>query len=134
MYIDEFLLLAVLPWAKAIFLKSLFRYGVCIIKLFQEYKSRYGQQKAKSTRLLRSSAAVLNYLKQNNFDQTLIKIYTLKNINRQIAYKEVERTKSVKDIFKYAKEVFFNIQPDWRIGKKISGIKQIDAIICFIFL
>jgi glycosyltransferase involved in cell wall biosynthesis len=134
MYIDEFLLLAVLPHGQSFFLKQ-------SLSVWRVHASNYSglaqngvDREIKAQRLLCSSAAVLDYVKQNDFDKQLIKIYTLKNINRQIAYKEGAGTKSLKDIFNYAKELVFNIQPGWQLAKKYHALNRLLPLPVYLLL
>jgi len=134
MFIDEFLLLAVLPHGKSFFINQ-------PLSVWRVHASNYSgkaqdalQQSPKGRRLLSSSAAILDYMKQNNFDSSLVKIYTLKNSNRQIAFKETERTKSLKDIFRYAGEIIFNIQPGWKLIKNYQVLNRLLPLSLYLFL
>jgi hypothetical protein len=77
---------------------------------------------------------VLDFLKKNNFDEYLIKIYTLKHLTRSISYKEDSKTKSLKDIFIYAKELSFNIQPGWKVVRKYHVLNRFIPQPIFLFL
>lgn len=134
MYIDEFLLLAILPFGKSFFMKE-------PLSVWRSHAGNYSvktinaeQQKLKAQRLLTSSAAVLSYLEENNYDKKLVKIYRLKNVNRLIAYKESVKTKTVKDIAHYAKEVFFAIKPGWRLIKKYQVLNRLIPLSLYLFL
>jgi len=134
MYIDEFLILTVFSYGKSFFIDQ-------PLSVWSAHKFNYSgkaqnalQQSAKERRLLGSSAAVLDYIKQNNFDSSLVKIYTLKNSNRQIAFKETERTKSLKDIFRYAREIIFNIRPNWNLIKNYHVLNRFIPLSLYLFL
>lgn len=134
MYIDEFLLLAVLPFGKSYFIKE-------ALSVWRVHTANYSVgiqdaagQAAKTKRLLNSSFAVLDYLRQNNFDALLVKIYTLKHSNRVIAAKEASKTKSLTDIAIYAKEVFFNIGPDLKLIRKYQVLNRLLPMPVYLFL
>lgn len=125
MYIDEFLLLAVLPLGKSFFIEkplSVWRIHKNNFSVYAEFKEN---RIKKDERLLRSSAAVLKYLFENNFDDYLVRIYQLQDATRQIAFKEISNNKSINDIFNYAVKVFFNIKPGLRLIKKYNVINRL---------
>ncbi len=134
MYIDEFLILAVLPFGKSFFIQQ-------PLSIWRVHNSNYSgkveapaKQSEKARRLLKSSSSVLTYLVQNNFDEMLIKIYTLKHKTREIANKETEKTKSLKDIFQYTKDVFFEVKPGWTIIKKYHVLNRLLPMPVYRFL
>jgi len=115
MFIDEFLILAILPYGKSFFIKE-------ALSAWRGHSSNYSslslddeKSLKKKERLLRSSTAILTYLQNNNFNDKLIKIYKLKNLNRVIAFKESMGNKKLSDIFNYASNVFINIKPNFAI-------------------
>ncbi|HVZ97553.1 MAG TPA: glycosyltransferase [Chitinophagaceae bacterium] len=125
MYIDEFLLLTVLPLGKSYFIQE-------PLSVWRIHKNNYScsfnnleEKLAKSSRLLPASNAVKKYLEQNKFDQKICNIYRLKDLNRNIAFKETVGTKKLKDILSYAREVFFNIRPDWKMVKKYQVLNRL---------
>lgn len=125
MYIDEFLLLAILPLGKSYFIEN----PLSVWRMHKDNFSVYGKSKdsqiRKDERLLRSSAAVLKYLSENNFDDYLVKIYQLQHATRQIAFKEISNSKSIKDIYRYATDVFFNIKPGLRLINKYHVLNRL---------
>lgn len=125
MYIDEFLLLAVLPLGKSYFLEE----PLSVWRMHKDNFSVYAELKAnqikKDERLLRSSAAVLKYLVDNKFDNYLLKIYQLQDLTRQIAFKEISNSKSVSDIYTYAVKVFFNLKPGLKLINKYNVINRL---------
>ena len=125
MYIDEFLILAILPLGKSFFIEeplSVWRIHKDNFSVFAEVKE---SQIEKDKRLLKSSAAVLKYLIENNFDKQLITIYSLQDTTRQIAFKESTNDKKIKDIFDYAFKVFFKIKPGLRLINKYNVLNRL---------
>jgi glycosyltransferase involved in cell wall biosynthesis len=125
MYIDEFLLLAVLPLGKSFFLEkplSVWRMHKDNFSVYAEIKEN---QIKKDERLLRSSAAVLQYLLENSSNPKLIKIYQLQDATRQIAFKESTNNKKLNDIYQYALKVFFNIKPGFKLISKYHVMNRL---------
>ncbi|MEJ7738061.1 MAG: glycosyltransferase family A protein [Chitinophagaceae bacterium] len=125
MYIDEFLILAVLPFGKSFFIEQ-------PLSAFRVHASNYSgetfpeeKQIRKRRKLLHSSAAILSYLQNNEFNDRLVKIYRLQDATRRIAFKESLDEKKTADIFQFAYEVFFRIQPKWRLIKKYKVINRL---------
>jgi glycosyltransferase involved in cell wall biosynthesis len=117
MFIDEFLILAVLPFGKSYFLKK-------PLSVWRVHSNNYSgkaaskeKQNYKEQRLLNSSIAVLDYLKSNGFSKDLIKIYELKDLTRRMVFKESVGTKNITDIIRYAREVFLGLKPSWTVIK-----------------
>lgn len=116
MYIDEFLLLALLPFGKSYIFKN-------PLSVWRIHSSNYSsvrfsdQQKvlAKGARAIQSSNSILAYIKNNSFEDDIVRIYTLKNITQHIAYKETDGTKNVNDIFRYMLQIItqVGIRPRW---------------------
>ena len=134
MYIDEFLVLAVLPFGKSFFIPE-------PLSVWRVHSSNYSgiikneaQQKIKSQRLLNASSAILLYLQEHKYNEKLIKIYKLKNSNRLMAYKEFERSKNLTDIINYAKEVFIDIKPGWKLIKKYQVLNRLLPMSLFFLL
>jgi len=134
MYIDEFLLLAVLPFGKSFFVKEPF-------SVWRVHKSNFSgralskeQLLINEERLLKSSNATLEYIKNNNFSDRLTRIYQLIHSIRKISFKETAGNKSFLDIFKYGFDVFFVMQPGWKIIKKYNVLNKMapTAIIPFV--
>jgi glycosyltransferase involved in cell wall biosynthesis len=117
MFIDEFLIFAVLPFGKSYFIAehlSVWRVHGGNYSLDADSKKT---QLAKSKRLLASSDALLEYLVSHHFDQEVIKIYQLKNLTSHLYFRELAETKTFFDIIHYSKTVFFSIKPGWHIIK-----------------
>ncbi|RYY08138.1 MAG: glycosyltransferase [Sphingobacteriaceae bacterium] len=125
MYIDEFLLLAILPLGKSFFIEK----PLSVWRMHTDNFSVYGVSKEsqirKDERLLKSSAAVLKYLFENDFDDYLVKIYQLQDATRQIAFKEISNQKSIVDIYRYAANIFFNIKPGLRLINKYHVLNRL---------
>jgi glycosyltransferase involved in cell wall biosynthesis len=134
MYIDEFLVLAILPVGKSFFVKEPLSVWRMHVTNYSGELNDATQQKIKNQRLLTSSAAVLKCLEENNYDKALLKIYRLKNSNRFIAYKEASKTKTLKDIWQYAKEIFFDIKPGWHLIKKYQVLNRFLPLSFYLFL
>lgn len=125
MYIDEFLILAILPLGKSFFIEnplSVWRMHKDNFSVFAEVKEN---QIKKDKRLLQSSAAVLKYLIENKFDKNLITIYSLQDATRQIAFKESTNNKKIGDIFDYAFKVFFKIKPGLKLINKYNVVNRL---------
>lgn len=114
MYIDEFLLLAILPYGKS----YLFKRPLSVWRVHDRNYSTTLQRKSiniKNQRLLSSSTSVLTYLKSvDNYDPFILKIYTLVHLNRFIYFKELEKRKTLNDISLLLKFLILN-----RINLKI---------------
>ncbi|HEX9150896.1 MAG TPA: hypothetical protein VF842_02375, partial [Flavobacterium sp.] len=117
MFIDEFLLLAVLPFGKSFF----FANPLSIWRVHNlNYSGNYSRESSeiKGLRLLKSSAAVLAFLKDREYPNCLIKVYQLQDANRRMVFKESLNIKSNIDIINYFKEVFFQIRPELNLIRK----------------
>lgn len=124
MYIDEFLILAVLPFGKSFYFEqplSVWRIHRSNFSISTEVKQN---QINNRQRLLKSSTAVLNYLKSHNYDKSLVKIYQIQDITRYMLYKELLNQKKISDIFKYASNLFFDIRPSWKLMKKYNLLNR----------
>jgi len=134
MYIDEFLILAVLPFGKSYFIKQ--PLSVWRVHEFN-YTTRTSirdHQIRKEERLIHSSGAVLSYLENNHFDNKLVKIYRLRDATRKIVFKEFLETKGIKDILYYTFHVFFQIRPHWRLIMKYNVIIRLFPSSLILFL
>jgi glycosyltransferase involved in cell wall biosynthesis len=115
MFIDEFLILALLPFGKSYFIEQPLSIWRLHKSNYSGSASNYDKQIIKEKRLLKSSAAVLSYIKENGFNDKLVRIYRLKDATMKISFKETLRNKKYSDIFKYTSEVFFKLKPDWKV-------------------
>lgn len=115
MYIDEFLILAVLPFGRTHFIDH-------PLSIWRVHSSNYSgsintleMKIRKGERLLRSSKALLNYLmlNKNIFSAELIKIYTLIHLTREISQKNNFGKKTIGAILVFGYKVFFklNLKP-----------------------
>jgi glycosyltransferase involved in cell wall biosynthesis len=134
MYIDEFLILSVLPFGKSFFIKEPLSVWRVHTSNYSGNTSANEKQFTKTQRLLHSSAAILAFLKENRFKDSLIKIYELKDATRRIAFKENLRNKKTSDIFKFAVEVFFELKPQWHLIKNYQVINRLIPTVLFNFL
>jgi glycosyltransferase involved in cell wall biosynthesis len=120
MFIDEFLLIAVLPLGKSYFIDR----PLSIWRVHSSNFSSRHYSKEKVTinqkRLLTSSAFVLDYVEKNNYDDRLVKIYKLIDASRMITFKESYGRKTVADTWSYAYHVFFNIKPGFKMIVKYN--------------
>ncbi len=134
MFIDEFLILAILPYGKSFFINeplSIWRghdYNYSGIAKTKEAR------KSKGKRLLNSSKAILEYLKEWNFNKDIIKIYEVKYLTSFIALKDEFNEKSINDLFNYGYNVFFKIRPGLRIIKRYHVINRFVPSGLFSFL
>lgn len=118
MYIDEFLILAVLPFGKSFFVEH-------PLSVWRIHKNNFSisavtkeSQITNRERLLKASSAVLTYLQNQKYDESIKKIYQLQDVNRQMLFKELLGDKKLSDIFKFASDVIFKIQPPLKLIKK----------------
>lgn len=125
MYIDEFLLLAILPFGKSYFSERALSVWRIHTNNYSGKTPTADKQISKAERLLRSSSAVLKYLNDNKFNTSLIKIYRLQHATRTIFLKESLHNKTMADIFRYANEVFFEIRPGLNLIRKYHVINRL---------
>ncbi len=125
MYIDEFLILAILPFGGSFFFED-------PLSVWRVHGANYSGNGLvdekfinKSRRLLSSSEAVLSYLQENDFDKEIIKIYKLQDATRRISFMESTNQKKARHIFHYAKEVFIDIGPNWNLVKNYNVINRL---------
>lgn len=126
MYTDEFLILAVLPFGKSYFIEE-------PLSIYRNHGANYSRSWVltnekriiKEQRLAQSAATILEYLQKNNFDEKLIKIYKIKNLNRALALKEYLGNKKLSDIFNYTSEVFFNLKPGIIVIRKYKVLNRL---------
>ncbi|MVN22225.1 glycosyltransferase family 2 protein [Mucilaginibacter arboris] len=125
MYIDEFLILTILPLGKSFFFDHplsvwrIHKYNFSISAVVKE-----NQIKNKS-RLINSSSAVLDYLQKHHFEKSILKIYQIQDLTRRMLYKELQNDKKLSDIFNYSITVFFKIRPNWRLIKKYNLLNRL---------
>lgn len=125
MFIDEFLILAVLPFGKSHFLEQ-------PLSIWRVHKRNYSgnnlsreKQIQKEQRLLNSSEAVFAYIQENDYDKKLKKIYHLKYLTHKITFYEILKKKTNREVFKYAFEVFFIIRPTWKLLTKYFVVNRL---------
>ncbi len=124
MYIDEFLLLAILPFGKSYFSpKPLSVWRIHSNNYSGETTNR-ANQLAKADRLIRSSAAVLLYLQQQSFDKKIIDIYRLQDASRFISFKEYFGTKKLSDIVGFMREIVA-VRPSLKVIKKYKLLNRL---------
>lgn len=105
MYIDEFLLLATLPFGNSYLMSK-------SLSVWYVHGKNYSASVSKSLvsnkneRLLKSSMSVLQYLLDYSNDQYLKKMYDLQHANRIIYFKEQVGIKSIEDILSFCKTIF----------------------------
>jgi glycosyltransferase involved in cell wall biosynthesis len=125
MYIDEFMILAVLPMGKSYFIKE-------PLSVWRVHGNNYSVGKPakeydplKSQRQLKSSAEMLRFLERQNYNSLIVKIYKLKNLTRLITFKERMNKKSIFDIFAYAYQVFIVLRPGWNQIKSYTVVNRL---------
>jgi glycosyltransferase involved in cell wall biosynthesis len=112
MYIDEFLILALLPFGKSVILEK-------PLSVWRVHSSNYSGKsgsidghRKKINRLLTSSTAILNFLEQENYDRELIKIYKVLDENRKLDF---NRSLEIRDkginTLTYSYNIFIKIRP-----------------------
>jgi glycosyltransferase involved in cell wall biosynthesis len=134
MYIDEFLLLAILPLGKSFFVGQPLSVWRIHTSNYSGKTSSIKKRANKGERLLESSSAVLAYLEDNIFNARLIKIYRLQHVTRQVVFKESVNDKKASDILHYATEVFFRIRPGWLLIRKHNVINRLIPTFLLRFL
>lgn len=134
MYIDEFLIVSILPFGKCYFMQE-------ALSIWRVHQNNYSigittinQKRHKENRLLNSSDALLYYLQKNNFAKKFVKLYTLKNATAHITLQENENKKNLKDIFNYAFKTFFILRPTWVQIKNYHVINRLIPLGLFNFL
>lgn len=134
MYIDEFLILAILPFGKSFFVRE-------ELSVWRVHRNNYSvgvnsteQLKAKGQRLLKSSDAILTYLEQNDFDPEIVRLYRVQHLTRSISFKENTGSKQMNDIFKYAYNIFIVLRPGWKIINKYNVLNRLLPMKIFSFL
>ena len=125
MYIDEFLLLSVLPFGESYLIEEPQSVWRVHSNNYSGQSSGIDSQIKKAERLLYSSTAVLDYLEHNNYSDWLVKIYRLRDAIRKIAFKEMVNTKNATDIYRFVNHVFFTIKPGWRVFQKYDGLNRL---------
>jgi len=125
MYIDEFLILAILPFGKSYFIPT-------PLSVWRVHSANYSGKAdtiengcLKNERLLKSSRAVLDYLIKKNFKKKLIDIYQIKDASRVLAHKEGVNKKNLRDIWIFANLVFIQIRPPAKIIWKYQLINRL---------
>lgn len=114
MYIDEFLIYAILPYGKSYLTSE-------SLSVWRDHGFNYSasqntieKRKNKSQRILASAFGMLNYLYANNFDSKILKIYELKCEVLKTSTKETFNEKSIHDIV-----IFINFLFSSRLSYKI---------------
>ncbi len=108
MYIDEFLIYAILPYGKSYFIRE-------SLSAWRHHDFNYSasqntieKRKTKSQRILASASGILEYLSVNNFDNEIIKIYKLKYEVLKTSTKESFNEKTIYDILEFIKFLVYS--------------------------
>lgn len=128
MYIDEFLILAILPYGKSFFLKDPYSVWRVHNKNYSVGAESADSVNLKNDRLLKSSAAVLKYLTDNQFNEDFIRVYRLRHVTRAIVFKEKRDYKTFADVLSYASEVFMQIKPGWKLIRTYNVMNRLLPI------
>lgn len=134
MYIDEFLILAILPFGKSYIIPealSVWRVHATNYSVGQSTKEL---KMYKEQRLLKSSDAMLAYLEDNYYNESILKIYLLKNLTGKISSKENKNIKNFGDILRYAFKIFIVLRPKWKQVKNYHVINRLIPTGIFNFL
>jgi glycosyltransferase involved in cell wall biosynthesis len=124
MYIDEFLVVALLPFGSSYFLPR----ALSVWRVHQSNFSGEASKQKKTVReerLLLSSGAMLTYLERNVSDRYLLRLYRLQHATRRVAFRERINSKSPADIAGYAIEVFFRIRPGWQVIRNYNVVNRL---------
>lgn len=134
MYIDEFLILAILPFGKSYLISE----ALSVWRVHQNNYSnahlKQGNRLIKAQRLLKSSDAILLYLQNNKFEHALVNIFRLKNFTENITLLENERKKKILDIVGYAFKTFVVLRPNLSQLKNYHVINRLIPTVFFKFL
>ena len=132
MFIDEFLILAILMRGKSFFFRQ-------SLSVWRDHTTNYSNATgvkekdiAKEMRLVNSSSAILKYIESNYFSDRIKKIYQLLDTTRQISLKESTNKKGLRDILLYGKKVF-SIKPDWHLIKKYQVLNRLLPLTIYRF-
>ena len=125
MFIDEFLIVAVLPFGKSFIVPVPLSIWRVHQNNYSVGESSAGQKQKKARRLMCSSDALLSYFKNNDFKKPLVKLYKLKNSTGAITLLENERQKNILHIFSYAFKTFIVLRPSWQQIKKYHVINRL---------
>jgi glycosyltransferase involved in cell wall biosynthesis len=109
MYIDEFLIYAILPFGNSYFIDEALSVWRGHGFNYSEAAKTADQKKKKGIRLLDSSMGILKYLKANSFEKNVIDTYELKYYTALLAFKEKFNEKSLIDIYRYFVHIFFQL-------------------------
>lgn len=134
MYIDEFLLLAILPKGNSYFISE----PLSIWRVHGNNYSHGGNTKeiniARAKRLLNSSNAVMNYLKSESTNFQLVNIYELKNEIRKLAIFETDETKSFQHIYMFFVKVFYLLRIDFFTLLKYKTFNRLIPMRLYVLL
>ena len=125
MYIDEFLIVAILPFGKSYIIPEPLSIWRVHANNYSVGQSTNEHKIYKAQRLLKSSNAMLSYLNNNNYSADILKIYRLKNLTEKLTMQENQNKKSVGNILQYAFKTFFILQPNWEQIKKYHVINRL---------
>jgi glycosyltransferase involved in cell wall biosynthesis len=119
MYIDEFLLYAVLLHGKSFFIENSLSIWRVHGNNFSVLQSSQQRNIARQERSIGSSAILLKYLNENNFSNYIVRVYAIKHANREMAFKESLGTKNISDILKYLIRII-KLKPSPKIVKRYN--------------
>lgn len=119
MYIDEFLLYAVLLHGKSFFIENSLSVWRVHGSNFSVLQSSQQRNIVRQKRSIVSSAAMLKYLNENNFSNYILRVYAIKHANREIAFKESLGAKNISDILRYLIRVI-KLKPSLKIVKRYN--------------
>ena len=125
MYIDEFLIVAILPFGKSYIISEALSVWRVHANNYSVGQSTKAHKMYKAQRLLKSSNAMLSYVQNNNYTEELLKIYRLKNITEKITLQENESKKSIGNILQYAFQTLIVLRPNMHLIKKYHVINRL---------
>lgn len=131
MYIDEFLILALLPFGKSFIIKE-------PLSVWRVHQGNYSVgsvspafKRQKAQRLLSSSDGILQYLQINNFSASLLTVFRLKNLTERITLLENQNRKKFVNIVSYAFTTFVVLRPNWSQVKNYHVINRLIPTMVF---
>ncbi len=133
MYIDEFLIYAILPYGKSYFTNE-------SLSVWRDHGFNYSagqnsleKKRNKSRRILASAFGMLSYLELNNFNPKFIDIYRLKYEVLKISTKESFKEKSIHDIF-YFLVFLSNTKLSLSVLKRYHTFNRLIPMSIYLFL
>lgn len=122
MYIDEFLVLAILNKGSSYFIKD-------PLSIWRGHNSNYTVTQLdvnlKNTRLDNSSKGILDLIENNNYPKEVRKLYSLHHYTRHLFFKEASNSKTLKDVLQFVKFCFLSNRYTFSQLQKYSAFNRL---------